>query len=44
MPEALQKNIKVDYYYAGHMMYLHDEDRVNLHNNIAAFIDHATQQ
>jgi carboxypeptidase C (cathepsin A) len=44
LPEALQKNIKEDYYSAGHMMYLHDEDRVNLHNHIAAFIDHATQQ
>jgi carboxypeptidase C (cathepsin A) len=42
LPEALQKNIKEDYYTAGHMMYLRDEDRVNLHNKIAAFIDHAT--
>jgi hypothetical protein len=23
-------------------MYLHDEDRVNLHNHIASFIDRAT--
>ena len=43
LPEALQKNIKEDYYSAGHMMYLHDEDRVNLHNHIATFVDHATQ-
>ncbi|PYT83125.1 MAG: peptidase S10 [Acidobacteria bacterium] len=43
LPEALQKNIKLDYYTAGHMMYLHDEDRVNLHNQIATFIDRATQ-
>ena len=43
LPEALQKNVKLDYYTAGHMMYLHDEDRVNLHNHIAAFIDRATQ-
>jgi carboxypeptidase C (cathepsin A) len=43
LPEALQKNIKEDYYTAGHMMYLHDEDRVSLHNNIAGFIDRATQ-
>ncbi len=42
LPEALQKNIKEDYYNAGHMMYLHDEDRVNLHNQIASFIDRAT--
>jgi len=43
LPEALKKNIKEDYYSAGHMMYLHDEDRVNLHNHVATFIDHATQ-
>jgi carboxypeptidase C (cathepsin A) len=44
LPEALQKNVKEDYYSAGHMMYLHDEDRVNLHNQIAGFIDRGTQQ
>jgi carboxypeptidase C (cathepsin A) len=44
LPEALQKNIKEDYYSAGHMMYLHDQDRVSLHNQIASFIDRATQQ
>jgi carboxypeptidase C (cathepsin A) len=44
LPEALQKNIKEDYYNAGHMMYLHDQDRVSLHNQIASFIDRATQQ
>src|SRR3989454_3610158 len=44
LPEALQKNIKEDYYNAGHMMYLHDQDRVSLHNQIAGFIDRATQQ
>jgi carboxypeptidase C (cathepsin A) len=43
LPEALQKNIKEDYYNAGHMMYLHDQDRVSLHNQIASFIDRATQ-
>jgi carboxypeptidase C (cathepsin A) len=43
LPEALEKNIKLDYYVAGHMMYLHDEDRVSLHNHIANFIDRATQ-
>lgn len=26
------------------MMYLHDEDRVNLHNQIASFIERATKQ
>ena len=44
LPPALQKNIKEDYYNAGHMMYLHDADRVSLHNQIAGFIDRATQQ
>jgi carboxypeptidase C (cathepsin A) len=44
LPEALRKNIKEDYYSAGHMMYLHDEDRVNLHNHVASFIDRAMQQ
>jgi carboxypeptidase C (cathepsin A) len=42
LPAELQKNIKLDYYNAGHMMYLHDQDRVALHNNIAEFIDRAT--
>ena len=43
LPEALQKNLKLDYYTAGHMMYLRDEDRVSLHNHVANFIDRATQ-
>ncbi len=43
LPADLQKNIKLDYYNAGHMMYLHDEDRVSLHNQIASFIDKATK-
>jgi len=44
LPDALLKNIKEDYYNAGHMMYLHDADRVSLHSQIASFIDRATQQ
>jgi carboxypeptidase C (cathepsin A) len=44
LPPALQKNVRLDYYNAGHMMYLHDQDRVALRNQIAAFIDRATQQ
>src|SRR5271168_2559518 len=43
LPAELQKNVKLDYYNAGHMMYLHDEDRVSLHNHIASFIDRATK-
>jgi carboxypeptidase C (cathepsin A) len=42
LPAELQKNIKLNYYPSGHMMYLRDEDRVALHNNIADFIDRAT--
>ncbi len=44
LPADLQKNITLDYYNAGHMMYLHDEDRVSLHNHIASFISRATHQ
>ena len=44
LPEALQKNVTLDYYDAGHMMYLHDADRVSLHNHIASLIDRATKQ
>jgi carboxypeptidase C (cathepsin A) len=43
LPEALQKNVKLDYYTAGHMMYLQDQDRVSLHNQIANLIERATQ-
>jgi carboxypeptidase C (cathepsin A) len=42
LPAELQKNIKLNYYNAGHMMYLRDQDRVALHNNIAEFIERAT--
>ncbi len=43
LPAALQKNIKLDYYESGHMMYLHDAARKALHDNIAVFIDRATK-
>ena len=39
LPESLKKNITLKYYTAGHMMYLHDDDRVKLHESVAAFID-----
>ncbi|MBS1810865.1 MAG: peptidase S10 [Acidobacteria bacterium] len=42
LPNELKKNIKLNYYESGHMMYLRDEDRVLLHNNVAEFIDRAT--
>jgi carboxypeptidase C (cathepsin A) len=44
LPAELQGHIWMKYYEAGHMMYLHDESRVQLHNNIAAFVDLATKQ
>jgi carboxypeptidase C (cathepsin A) len=39
LPEKLQKNIHLQYYDAGHMMYLRDDDLAKLKANIAAFID-----
>jgi len=43
LPEKLQKNIRQQYYDAGHMMYLRDEDLAKLKSNIAAFIDSASK-
>jgi carboxypeptidase C (cathepsin A) len=43
IPEALKGHVQNKYYEAGHMMYLHDDSRVKLHNNIAAFVDRATK-
>jgi carboxypeptidase C (cathepsin A) len=42
LPEKLQKNIRLKYYDAGHMMYLRDEDLAKLKSNIVAFIDSAS--
>lgn len=39
IPARLQKNITLKYYEAGHMMYLRDEDRVALRDNLVEFID-----
>ena len=44
LPKDLQGHVQLKYYEAGHMMYLHDADRVQLHKNVAAFIDRATKQ
>jgi carboxypeptidase C (cathepsin A) len=44
LPENLQKNIKLQYYDAGHMMYLREEDLAKLKANIASFLDNATKQ
>jgi carboxypeptidase C (cathepsin A) len=43
LPEKLQKNIHLQYYDAGHMMYLRDEDLAKLKANIGAFIDGASK-
>lgn len=43
LPEKLQKNIHLQYYDAGHMMYLRDEDLAKLKGNIANFIDGASK-
>lgn len=42
LPPELQSHVTMNYYDSGHMMYLHDESRVKLHNNIAAFIARAS--
>lgn len=39
LPEKLQGHIHMEYYNAGHMMYLRDEDLAKLKKNIASFID-----
>ena len=44
LSSALHKNIKLQYYEAGHMMYVRDEDLAKLKANIAAFIDNATKR
>ncbi|MGA2019478.1 MAG: peptidase S10 [Candidatus Sulfotelmatobacter sp.] len=44
LPENLQKNITLQYYDAGHMMYLHEADLSKLKANVAAFLDNATRQ
>jgi carboxypeptidase C (cathepsin A) len=44
LPEKLQKNIHLQYYDAGHMMYLRDEDLAKLKSNIAGFIEAASKQ
>jgi carboxypeptidase C (cathepsin A) len=43
LPEKLQKNITLQYYDAGHMMYVHEEDLAKLKANVANFIDAAAK-
>jgi carboxypeptidase C (cathepsin A) len=44
LPENLQKNITLQYYDAGHMMYLHEADLSKLKTNVATFLYNATKQ
>jgi carboxypeptidase C (cathepsin A) len=44
LPENIRKNAWHQYYEAGHMMYLHDEDLAKLKKNVASFIDGASKQ
>ena len=43
LPEKLRGNIHLQYYGAGHMMYVRDEDRAKLKTNVASFIDAASK-
>lgn len=43
LPEKLRKNIRLQYYDAGHMMYLRDADLTKLKGNIGAFIEAAAK-
>jgi carboxypeptidase C (cathepsin A) len=43
VPPRLQKNVTLNYYESGHMMYLRDEDRIALRDNLIAFIERGTR-
>ena len=38
IPKSVQGNIKMDYYYSGHMVYVHVPSLKKLHDNVARFI------
>lgn len=44
LPEKLRGNVHLQYYGAGHMMYVRDEDRVKLKANVASFIENAAKE
>jgi carboxypeptidase C (cathepsin A) len=44
IPESLAKNIEYDWYESGHMVYVRDESRKQLHDRVAAFIKEASGQ
>ena len=39
LPGNLRSNVQLEYYNAGHMMYLHEEDLAKLKSNVGSFID-----
>jgi carboxypeptidase C (cathepsin A) len=43
LPEKLRGNVHLQYYGAGHMMYVRDDDRAKLKNNVGAFIESASK-
>jgi carboxypeptidase C (cathepsin A) len=43
LPKGLRGRIHLDYYTAGHMMYLNEEDRDKLSTRVRAFIESATK-
>ncbi len=43
LPEKLRSNIELEYYEAGHMMYLREDSLAKLKTNIASFIDRSAK-
>jgi carboxypeptidase C (cathepsin A) len=43
LPENLRSNIELEYYDAGHMMYLRDDSLMKLKANIASFMDRSAK-
>jgi carboxypeptidase C (cathepsin A) len=43
LPENLRSNIELEYYDAGHMMYLRDDSLTKLKTNIASFMDRSSK-
>ena len=43
LPEKLRSNIELEYYDAGHMMYLRDDSLTKLKANIASFMDRSVK-
>jgi carboxypeptidase C (cathepsin A) len=44
LPADLKGRLTMNYYPSGHMMYLQDNSRIALHDNIARFVDKATRR